>query len=95
MDQKKNTFYVKDFDSSKKQIDAVSPTFCAAKWLQVSLHLTNGKTHSCYHPPTHNIDVNQLELNPGALHNTEQKFQERKMMLEGFKTPWLRILSEN
>jgi len=81
--EKKNTFYVKDFDSSKQLIDAVSPTFCAAKWLQVSLHLTNGKTHSCYHPPTHSIDVNQLADNPAALHNTTQKFQERKLMLEG------------
>jgi len=83
VDQKKNTFYVKDFDSSKKQIDAVSPTFCAAKWLQVSLHLTNGKTHSCYHPPTHSIDVSELDANPAALHNTTQKFQERKLMLSG------------
>ena len=83
MDQKTNTFYVNDFESSKNQIDAVSPTFCAAKWLQVSLHLTNGKTHSCYHPPTHSIDITQLDDNPAALHNTSQKFQERKLMLEG------------
>lgn len=79
----KINFYVKDFDTSKKFIDSVSPTFCAAKWLQVSLHLTNGKTHSCYHPPTHSIDVDQLENNPAALHNTQQKFQERKLMLSG------------
>lgn len=81
--EKKNTFYVKDFESSKQLIDDVSPTFCAAKWLQVSLHLTNGKTHSCYHPPTHSIDINQLADNPAALHNTTQKFQERKLMLGG------------
>lgn len=83
VEAKKNTFYVKDFESSKKLIDDVSPTFCAAKWLQVSLHLTNGKTHSCYHPPTHAIDVSQLADNPAALHNTTQKFQERKLMLSG------------
>ena len=79
----KNIYYSGSFEESKKNLDSISATFCAAKWLQVSLHLTNGKTHSCYHPPTHSIDVNQLELNPGALHNTGQKFQERKMMLEG------------
>lgn len=83
METKKINFYVKDFDRYKKEIDQISPTFCAAKWLQTSLHLTNGKTHSCYHPPTHNIDVSLLEKNPSALHNTAIKFAERKMMLEG------------
>lgn len=85
METKKINFYVKDFNSSKKFIDEVSPTFCAAKWLQVSLHLTNGKTHSCYHPPTHNINLKDLELDPSALHNTSQKFSERKMMLDGVR----------
>lgn len=81
--EKKINFYMKDFDRSKEIIDSISPTFCAAKWLQVSLHLTNGRTHSCYHPPTHQIDVSELEKNPAALHNTKQKFVERKMMLNG------------
>ena len=76
-------FYVKGFDSSKQTIDDISPTFCAAKWLQVSLHLTNGKTHSCYHPPTHDINVEELSTNPSALHNTKQKFHERQLMLDG------------
>ena len=83
METKKVNFYVKGFDSSKSQLDSISPSFCAAKWLQVSLHLTNGRTHSCYHPPTHQINLDQLKLDPGALHNTSQKFEERKMMLEG------------
>ena len=34
---------------------------CYAKWTQVSMHLTNGKTHSCYHPPTHDIDLEELK----------------------------------
>jgi organic radical activating enzyme len=83
VETKKVNFYVKGFDSSKSHIDSISPSFCAAKWLQVSLHLTNGRTHSCYHPPTHQINLDQLKLDPGALHNTYQKFEERKMMLEG------------
>ena len=37
----------------RKQIDAVSPSFCAAKWQQVTLHLHNGRTHSCHHPRPH------------------------------------------
>ena len=83
VDSKKINFYVKDFESSKKQIDEISQSFCAAKWLQVSLHLTNGRTHSCYHPPTHQIDLSEIQIDPSALHNTSQKFKERKMMLEG------------
>ena len=38
-------------DKAKEQLDAISPTMCYAKWTQVSMHLTNGMTHSCYHPP--------------------------------------------
>lgn len=81
--EKQINFYVRDFEETKEKIDAISPTFCAAKWLQVSLHLTNGRTHSCYHPPTHSVDKADLVSNPSALHNTKKKFQERKMMLSG------------
>lgn len=81
--EKQINFYVRDFDTTKAKLNSLSSTFCAAKWLQVSLHLTNGRTHSCYHPPTHSIDKAELEINPSALHNTKTKFQERKMMLSG------------
>jgi organic radical activating enzyme len=81
--EQKINFYVSSFDETKKKLDSISPTFCAAKWLQVSLHLTNGRTHSCYHPPTHAIDIIALKNNPSALHNTDQKFKERQMMLSG------------
>lgn len=81
--EKNKNFYVAEFDKSKETLNKISTSFCAAKWLQVSLHLTNGRTHSCYHPPTHKIDLTQLKKNPSALHNTKQKFQERKMMLLG------------
>jgi len=67
----------------KKKLDAVSPTMCLAKWLQVSIHLTTGRTQSCYHPPTHPISQNEIAKNPKALHNTQQKISERKMMLAG------------
>ena len=73
----------KKLENIKRRLDSVSPSMCLAKWLQVSLHLTTGKTHSCYHPPVHNIDKKELSKNPSALHNTEQKKRERALMLKG------------
>lgn len=70
-------------EEAKKWLDKISPTMCLAKWFHVSLHLTNGRTHSCYHPPTHRIDLAQLAINPKALHNTDTKKHERKQMLGG------------
>jgi len=54
---------------------------CLAKWKQVSLHLPTGLNNSCYHPPLHQIDAAELENNPGALHNTAHKKEQRKIML--------------
>lgn len=70
-------------DRAEVELNNISPTMCYAKWAQVSMHLTNGMTHSCYHPPTHKIDITELSSNPSALHNTRQKKEERKQMLEG------------
>jgi organic radical activating enzyme len=68
-------------------LNDVSPSFCLAKWQQVSIHLPQGLTQSCYHPPTQKIPLDLLEKNPSVLHNTPQKKQERKMMLEGQRPP--------
>jgi hypothetical protein len=68
---------------ARQQLNNISDTMCYAKWSQVSLHLTNGMTQSCYHPPVHKIDVTEIYANPGALHNTEQKRTERAQMLAG------------
>ena len=65
-----SSIYDKAADNAKQQLDAISPSMCYAKWSQVSMHLTNGMTHSCYHPPTHKIDLQELAENPTALHNT-------------------------
>ena len=70
-------------DLAEQQLKRISPTMCYAKWAQMSMHLTNGTTHSCYHPPLHKIDVKEIIENPSALHNTNQKKQERKEMLAG------------
>ena len=72
-----------DLSVVKSHLDSVSSSMCLAKWLHVSLHLTTGKTHSCYHPPTHDIDRRELAEKPSALHNTEQKRKERAQMLKG------------
>jgi len=67
--------------SAESMRDQLGPARCYAKWKQVSLHLTNGLTNSCYHPPLHEIDASLLEDNPGALHNTPYKKEQRKIML--------------
>lgn len=66
-----------------EKADEISPTFCSAKWHMVTLHLAQGETHSCYHPWTHKIPLKELEGNPGAIHNTEFKKSQRKLMLKG------------
>lgn len=70
-------------EQMRERLHSVSPSFCLAKWAMVSLHLTNGKTQSCYHPPAHNIPLAGLQENPGLLHNTEIKIKERQQMRKG------------
>lgn len=67
----------------KQTLNDVSPSFCAAKWTQVTIHLQMGQTHSCHHPNTHLVPLSELKNNPSALHNTKFKKSLRKMMLEG------------
>jgi organic radical activating enzyme len=62
--------------------DNLGPALCLAKWQQVSLHLPTGLNNSCYHPPLHPIDETLLKDNPGALHNTPHKKEQRKIMLK-------------
>jgi len=71
------------FQDTKRKLDVISPTFCAAKWLQVTLHLSTGTNHSCHHPKVHLIPLEELQKNPSALHNTEYKKELRKQMLQG------------
>jgi organic radical activating enzyme len=72
--------------SREKQIQSihdVSQSFCLAKWLQVTIDLMHGTTHSCHHPERHSIPLDELKKDPSALHNTSFKMQQRKKMLEG------------
>ena len=65
------------------QLNDVSPSFCLAKWYNVSLHLPTGMTHSCYHPPSHHVPVEEIKIDVSALHNTKYKKQQRQLMLDG------------
>jgi len=73
----------RSLEETKKLIDSISPSFCAAKWYNVSIWLGNGRTASCHHPLAHHIPRMELQNNPSALHNTEFKKTARKEMLEG------------
>ena len=77
------SIYNEDANKAEKQLQFISKSMCYAKWAQTSLHLTNGMTNSCYHPPLHKIDVDSIKHDPSNLHNTSQKKAERTMMLKG------------
>jgi organic radical activating enzyme len=66
-----------------KNLNKVSKSFCAAKWLNASLHLGHGFTNSCHLPLPHPVDLEEIKKNPSALHNTQHKKEMRKMMLKG------------
>lgn len=67
----------------KDKLDSKGPGFCLAKWTQVTTHLGSGITHSCHHVGAHKIKLDELEKDPGALHNTEFKKERRREMLNG------------
>jgi organic radical activating enzyme len=73
----------KFMNSAEQMQQELGPALCLAKWKQVSLHLPTGLNNSCYHPPLHRINVEDIGRNPSALHNTEHKKQQRQMMLAG------------
>jgi organic radical activating enzyme len=69
----------------KDKINEVSPSFCIAKWKQVTAHLQTGQTHSCHHPRPHKVPLAEVLINPSALHNTNYKKAQRKDMLDGIR----------
>jgi hypothetical protein len=74
------------FLSSAEQMkEKLGPSLCLAKWKQVSLHLPTGLNNSCYHPPLHEIKIEDIGRGGTGLHNTDYKKQQRKMMLAGTK----------
>ena len=76
-----------DLEFRRQHLDTKSASFCAAKWYNATIWLGSGQTTSCHHPPAHAIDVNAIKTNPGAIHNTDQKKQDRAQMLAGERPP--------
>lgn len=72
-----------DFQKIRQKLDAVSPSFCLAKWLQTTVYLQSGHTHSCHHPVSHRVPEEEVLAHPDALHNTRFKMLRRREMLEG------------
>jgi len=72
-------------NSAEVMKSQLGPALCLAKWKQVSLHLQTGMNNSCYHPPLHRINIEDIARDPAALHNTEHKKQQRVAMLDGNK----------
>ena len=69
----------------KRVIDSKSDSFCGAKWGNATIWLGHGQTTSCHHPPSHQIDIEEIKFNPSAIHNTKHKKAMRALMQEGDK----------
>ena len=67
----------------QRMLDTKSASFCAAKWYNATTWLGSGMTTSCHHPLPHKVSVEEVLLNSKALHNTQQKKNERAMMQQG------------
>jgi len=63
----------------------IKDSFCAAKWLMVTMHFGMGENHSCYHPPIHRWKREETDKDPSALHNTSHKIEQRRQMMNGEK----------
>jgi hypothetical protein len=55
-----NEFKSKFLGSAEEMKNALGPSLCLAKWKQVSLHLATGLNNSCYHPPLHEIRIEDI-----------------------------------
>lgn len=67
----------------KRVLDALSPSFCGAKWYNATIWLGSGRTTSCHHPPAHFVPVEEVKQNYKMLHNTPQKKDDRLKMQSG------------
>ena len=66
-------------------LDKVSPTFCLAKWLQVTLNLHTGSNASCCLTPPARVDLDKVRSDGNEFHNTQENLNERQKLLEGKK----------
>ena len=72
-----------DLEFRRDVLDNISSSFCAAKWYNATIWLGSGQTTSCHHPPAHHVTEQEVLVNPAALHNTQQKRNDRAKMLAG------------
>jgi len=72
-----------DLEFRQQVLDTKSASFCAAKWYNATIWLGSGMTTSCHHPLPHKVSVDEVQINPRALHNTPKKKAERQMMQQG------------
>lgn len=72
-----------DLEFKQQILDPKSASFCAAKWYNATIWLGSGMTTSCHHPPAHHVEIADVEINPKALHNTQQKKHDRVLMQQG------------
>lgn len=77
--------YLADASTVFTKLNEVSPSFCLAKWFNVSIHIPTGQTHSCYHPRSHQVPLEEITIDVSALHNTKYKKQQRQSMLQGHR----------
>jgi organic radical activating enzyme len=78
---------VNDLEFKHQVLDRLSASFCAAKWYNATIWLGSGQTTSCHHPPAHLVDIDRVRANPRLLHNTDQKKEDRRQMLQGERPP--------
>ena len=69
-----------DLEYKKQILDTKSASFCGAKWYNATIWLGSGMTTSCHHPLPHKIDLEEIKTNPSAIHNTQQKKEQRRQM---------------
>ena len=72
-----------DLEFRQQVLDTKSASFCAAKWYNATIWLGSGQTTSCHHPPAHSVNLEELAINPKALHNTPEKKMDRLAMQTG------------
>lgn len=87
VDGRYESLYMYDAETIFKKLNEVSPTFCLAKWFNVSIHIPTGRTHSCYHPRSHAVPLDEIKIDVSALHNTKYKKSQRALMLDGIRPP--------
>lgn len=75
--------YLEAAQAAKKKLASVSDSFCLAKFMQTTLHLTTGHTSSCYHPPLHKINRDDIADIPMMLNYTREKCQQQDQMFRG------------